>query len=118
MQFGGWKTRVSRIGRIDIPRYHQALAYVRDFALQNAVQDVLQASQLLEDQFEFTEDGLDEASDFIGEQAREWLSSAIREGDIPPPLEDAIQRGPSGGGMTVIYVATFGNEPLAAPRLD
>lgn len=116
MDFPAWKTRVSRIGRIDIPRHHHALAYVSSFALQEAFHDLSIAMQVQGDQFQFSKDKFEGTGDFIGEQARDWITSAMHAGDDTLPPEDTAQRDPSGGGMSVIYIATFGDESLAEPR--
>ena len=118
MDFDTWKTRVSRIGRIDIPRHHQALAYVSGFALQNSTREMVHALNILGGQFEFSADKLYGESDLVGVQAREWIGSATRnEGNDLPPENKAL-RAPSGRGMSVVYVATFGDESLARPRFD
>lgn len=113
-----WTTRVKRIQKIDMPRQFTALSFANTFALANAYSDALN--------FRFAKVGnsltshivstLDEANE-IKKQGEDWVSSGgdagIRGGEPTPTEYETQKRNP--GGMSILYVATFGEAQLERP---
>lgn len=115
-----WTTRVKRIHEVDMPRQNNALSFVNTFALANAYSDITAAasSQLGAVDMSYIE-GMLEGVDEIDQQARDWVAKGgdpdIRDGKLRPTSnEERLERSP--GGMSVLYVATFGEGPLEPPK--
>jgi len=107
-----WEHQVQRVGGVDLPRKRAALAYVQSF-LAVEVNAKLTSTIDREQSFEAYVDDLIASVDAVGRQAKEWVaSSSVAE--EPPALRSAPE-GPR-GGLSVLYIATFGDAPLAEPQ--
>ena len=111
-----WTTRVQRIYKVDMPRKFNALSFVNTFALANAYSDITNAlaAQSGGLDMRYVKSKLDDAGE-IFLQGRDWVAGGgdhvLRGGrQQPTSNENLAQRTP--GGMSVLYVATFGEGPL------
>jgi hypothetical protein len=109
-----WEQQVQRVGGVDLPRKRAALAYVQSF-LAVEVNAKLTSTLDREHRFEAYVDDLIASVDAVGRQAKEWVASSDVAEEPPPPR--AAPAGPR-GGVSVLYIATFGDAPLAEPRAD
>ena len=106
--------QVQRVGGVDLPRRRAALAAVQSF-LSVEVNAKLTSTIDREQSFEAYVDELIASVDSVGRQALEWaLSNKTAE---EPPAPRTPHEGPR-GGISVLYVATFGDGALAEPRAD
>lgn len=116
-----WKTQVQRLQLNELPRQASALAFVDAFATANAVEDVTHAAYARPDDIGMGElDRIWECETAsIQEQRKAWLDSGgelnLRGSKVTPPAGGRNPaRGP--GGMSVLYVATFGEGSLEEPK--
>ena len=109
-----WEHQVQRVGGVDLPRKRAALAYIQSF-LAVEVNARLTSTVDREQSFEAYVDDLIASVDAVGRQAKEWVaSSTVAE---EPPTPRVAPEGPR-GGLSVLYVATFGDAALAEPQAD
>jgi hypothetical protein len=109
-----WTHQVQRIGGVDLPKKRPALSFIQSF-LAVEVNAKLISTVDKELSFEHYVEDLIATVDSIGRQAAEWSKSIEAADDAPaatPPEEQAR------GGMSVLYVATFGEGPLEEARAD
>lgn len=111
-----WTTRVQRIQKVEMPRQHSALSFVNTFALANAFSDIGTAliSHAGDVDESYLEKMIDDSTE-IRRQGSDWMASGGEQGlggnNLRPAAnEDKVQ--PPPGGMSVLYVATFGEGPL------
>lgn len=115
-----WTTRVQRIQKIDIPRQSSALSFVNTFAKVNAQTDMLSAALSKTDFSDMSLfDTILNEADAFQQQGEDWVENGgdrgVHAGRMPPfDDEERFQRPP--GGMSVLYIATFGDGPLEPPR--
>ena len=109
-----WEHQVQRVGGVDLPRKRAALSFVQSF-LAVEVNAKLTSTIDREQSFEAYVEDLIASVDSIGRQAREWVGSSNAAEEPAPPRE--APAGP-GGGLSVLYIATFGEAPLAEARAD
>ena len=109
-----WEHQVQRIGGVDLPKKRAALSYVQSF-LSVEVNAKLTSTIDREQSFEAYVDELIASVDSVGRQALEWALSN-KSAEEPPPARTAPES--PRGGMSVLYVATFGDEPLAETASD
>jgi hypothetical protein len=106
--------QVQRVGGVDLPRRRAALSFVQSF-LSVEVNAKLTSTIDREQSFEAYVDDLIASVDSVGRQALEWaLSNKTAE---EPPAPRTAPEGPR-GGISVLYLATFGDGALAEPRAD
>jgi hypothetical protein len=101
-----WTHHVQRVGGVDLPKKRAALAFIQSF-LSVEINARLGASLDKEASFEGYVEDLIASVDSVGRQAAEWSAS------VPGPAEpaEAAAEMPR-GGMSVLYIATFGDDPL------
>ena len=104
-----WEHQVQRVGGVDLPKKRAALSYVQSF-LAVEVNAKLTSTIDREQSFEAYVDDLIASVDAVGRQCKEWANSS-KEAEEPPAPRSAPE-GPR-GGMSVLYIATFGDDPLA-----
>ena len=104
-----WEHQVQRVGGVDLPKKRAALSYVQSF-LAVEVNAKLISTVDREQSFEAYVDDLIASVDAVGRQCKEWASSS-KEAEEPPAPRSAPEGPP--GGLSVLYVATFGDAPLA-----
>ena len=109
-----WEHQVQRVGGVDLPKKRAALAYIQSF-LAVEVNAKLTSTVDREQSFEAYVDDLIASVDAVGRQAKEWVASSNVAEEPPTP-----RIAPEGlrAGLSVLYVATFGDEPLAVPQPD
>jgi len=109
-----WEHQVQRVGGVDLPRRRAALSYVQSF-LAVEVNARLTSTIDREQSFEAYVEELIASVDSVGRQALEWaLSDKSAE---EPPAPRTTPEGPR-GGLSVLYIATFGDDALAEPVPD
>lgn len=113
-----WTTRVQRLQKIGIPRRNSALSFASNFSLMNAENDLSAVlSGNVPPNMSFVQKIFGEVDD-LQQQGEDWIKNGgdrIHDEKIPPiDDEDRSQRPP--GGMSVFYLATFGDGPLEPPR--
>jgi hypothetical protein len=109
-----WEHQVQRVGGVDLPKKRAALAYIQSF-LAVEVNARLTSTVDREQSFEAYVDDLIASVDAVGRQAKEWVASSnIAE---EPPAPRTAPEGPR-GGLSVLYVATFGDAALAEAQAD
>ena len=106
--------QVQRIGGVDLPKRRAALAFIQSF-LSVEVNAKLTSTIDREQSFEAYVDDLIASVDSVGRQSHEW-ASANKATDEPPAPRAAPDGSP--GGVSVLYIATFGDAPLAEPKAD
>ena len=104
-----WEHQVQRVGGVDLPRKRAALATVQSF-LAVEVNAKLTSTVDREQSFEAYVDDLIASVDAVGRQCKEWAGSS-KEAEEPAAPRAAPEG--RGGAMSVLYVATFGDAPLA-----
>jgi len=109
-----WEHQVQRIGGVDLPRKRAALAYVQSF-LAVEVNARLTSTIDREQSFEAYVDDLIASVDAVGRQAKEWVASSNVAEEAP--AQRPAPEGPR-SGLSVLYIATFGDAALAAPQAD
>jgi len=109
-----WEHQVQRVGGVDLPRKRAALAYIQSF-LAVEVNAKLTSTVDREQSFEAYVDDLIASVDAVGRQAKEWVASSNVAEEAPAPR--TAPEGPR-GGVSVLYVATFGDAPLAEAQGD
>jgi hypothetical protein len=109
-----WEQQVQRVGGVDLPRKRAALSFVQSF-LAVEVNAKLTSTVDREQSFEAYVDELIASVDSVGRQAAEWVTSGNAAEE--PPVPRTAPEGPR-GGLSVLYVATFGDEPLDEARAD
>jgi hypothetical protein len=109
-----WEQQVQRVGGVDLPRKRAALSFVQAF-LAVEVNAKLTSTIDREQSFEAYVDELIASVDSVGRQAAEWVASSNAAEEAPAPR--TAPEGPR-GGMSLLYIATFGDEPLAEPQAD
>jgi len=102
-----WTNQVQRVGGVDLPRKRAALAFIQSF-LSVEINAKLGASLDKEASFEGYVEDLIASVDSIGRQAAEWSASIAGAAEPAEPPAETPR-----GGMSVLYIATFGDEPLA-----
>jgi hypothetical protein len=104
--------QVQRVGGVDLPKKRAALSSIQSF-LSVEINARLTSTVDREQSFEAYVDELIASVDSVGRQALEWaLSNKTAE---EPPAPRTPPEGPR-GGLSVLYVATFGDAPLAEAR--
>ena len=98
-----------RVGGVDLPKKRAALAPVQSF-LAVEVNAKLTSTVDREQSFEAYVDDLIASVDAVGRQCKEWANSSKEAEE--PAVARAASEGPR-GGLSVLYVATFGDAPLA-----
>ena len=106
--------QAQRIGGVDLPKRRAALSFIQSF-LSVEINAKLTSTIDREQSFEAYVDDLIASVDSVGRQAHEW-ASANKATDEPPAPRTAPEGPP--GGVSVLYIATFGDAPLAEPRAD
>ena len=109
-----WEHQVQRVGGVDLPRKRAALSFIQSF-LSVEINAKLTSTVDREQSFEAYVDELIASVDSVGRQALEW-ALANRTAEEPPAPRTAPE-GPR-GGISVLYIATFGDAPLADARHD
>jgi len=109
-----WEQQVQRVGGVDLPRKRAALSFVQAF-LSVEVNAKLTSTIDREQSFEAYVEELIASVDSVGRQAADWVASSNATEE--PPAPRSAPEGP-GGGMSLLYIATFGDEPLAEPQAD
>ena len=104
-----WAHQVQRVGGVDLSRKRAALSTVQSF-LAVEVNAKLTSTVDREQSFEAYVDDLIASVDALGRQCKEWANSS-KESENPPVLR-VEPEGPR-AGLSVLYVATFGDAPLA-----
>ncbi len=103
-----WEHQVQRVGGVDLPRKRAALSYIQSF-LSVEVNARLTSTIDREQSFEAYVDDLIASVDSIGRQAKEWVAASDAT-EEPPVARTAPEGAP--GGLSVLYVATFGDAAL------
>ena len=106
--------QVQRIGGVDLPKRRAALSFIQSF-LSVEVNAKLTSTIDREQSFEAYVDELIASVDSVGRQAHEWASANKATEEAPAP-RTAPERPP--GGISVLYIATFGDAPLAEPLAE
>ena len=106
--------QVQRIGGVDLPKRRAALSFIQSF-LSVEINAKLTSTIDREQSFEAYVDDLIASVDSVGRQAHEW-ASANKVTEDPPAPRTAPELPP--GGVSVLYIATFGDAPLAEPQAD
>ncbi len=109
-----WEHQVQRVGGVDLPKKRAALAFIQSF-LSVEVNAKLTSTIDREQSFEAYVDELIASVDSIGRQALEWALSNKTTED--PPVARSAPEGPR-GGLSALYIATFGDAPLVETRPD
>ena len=109
-----WEHQVQRVGGVDLPKKRAALSYVQSF-LAVEVNARLTSTVDREQSFEAYVDELIASVDSIGRQAKEWVGASNASEE--PVAPRAAPEGPR-GGLSVLYIATFGDASLAEPQRD
>jgi hypothetical protein len=104
-----WEHQVQRVGGVDLPKKRAALSTVQAF-LAVEVNARLTSTIDREQSFEAYVDDLIASVDAVGRQCKAWANSSKQAED--PPAPRSAPEGPQ-GGLSVLYVATFGEAPLA-----
>ena len=104
-----WEHQVQRVGGVDLPKKRAALSTVQAF-LAVEVNAKLTSTIDREQSFEAYVDDLIASVDAVGRQCKEWANSSKQAEE--PPAPRSAPEGPH-GGLSVLYVATFGEAPLA-----
>jgi hypothetical protein len=110
-----WELQVQRIGGVDLPKKRSALSAVQSFLSLEVNAKLMLSPVDRELSFDGHVEDLIATVDSVGRQAKAWASSIDGDdslGEAPAPLQ-----GPQ-RGMSVVYVATFGDDALAEPQLD
>ncbi len=102
-----WTHHVQRVGGVDLPKKRAPLAFIQSF-LSVEINAKLGASLDKEASFDGYVEDLIASVDSIGRQAAEWSKSIAGDAE---PVEPAVET--PRGGMSVLYIATFGDESLA-----
>ena len=106
--------QVQRVGGVDLPKKRAALSFIQSF-LSVEINAKLTSTVDREQSFEAYVDELIASVDSVGRQALEWaLANKATE---EPPAPRTAPEGPR-GGLSVLYIATFGDAPLAEARAD
>ena len=109
-----WEHPAQRVGGVDLPRKRAALAWVQSF-LAVEVNAKLTSTIDREQSFEAYVDDLIASVDAVGRQCKDWANSC-KEAEEPPAPRNAPE-GPR-GGLSVLYIATFGDAPLAEAQAN
>ena len=111
-----WELQVQRIGGVDLPKKRSALSFIQSFLSLEVNAKLMLSPADRELSFDDTIEDLISTVDSVGRQAKAWAASI--EGDDDAPAEPAAPQDGAKGGMSVLYIATFGDEPLAAAQAD
>ncbi len=111
-----WELQVQRIGGVDLPKKRSALSFIQSFLSLEVNAKLMLSPVDRELSFDGHVEDLIASVDSVGRQAKAWAAS-IEGADDAPPEADPAQEGVK-GGMSILYVATFGDEPLAAAQPD
>lgn len=110
-----WRTKVQRIQEVNMPRQTSALALVTAFAQLNFETALESNDSRSARAFEAQIN----AFRAIKDQGKNWIadggSDETYSGGIPANYYEDRRREPT-GGMSVLYIATFGEGPLEPPR--
>lgn len=104
-----------RIGGVDLPKKRAALAFIQSYLSVEINAKLMLSPADRELSFEGTVEDLIAGVDSIGRQAAAWAASIA--GDDEPQEPVAGQDG-ARGGMSLVYIATFGDEALAEVQHD
>jgi hypothetical protein len=109
-----WEHQVQRVGGVDLPKKRAALSFVQSFL---AVEVNARLTSIIdrEQSFEAYVDDLIASVDSVGRQAKDWVASS--SAPEPAPTPRTAPEGPR-GGLSVLYVATFGDAPMPDPARD
>ena len=111
-----WELQVQRIGGVDLPKKRPALSFIQSFLSLEVNAKLMLSPVDRELSFEGYVEDLIASVDSVGRQAKAWAASI--EGDDDAPAQAAPPREGIQGGMSILYVATFGDEPLAQAQPD
>ncbi len=104
-----WTHQSQRVGGVDLPKKRSTLSFIQSF-LSVEVNAKLMSTVDKEASFEGYVEDLIASVDSIGRQAAEWVASISGAAE---PAEPAAPPEGEHGGLSVLYIATFGDEPLA-----
>ena len=110
-----WEVQVQRIGGVDLPKKRAALSFIQSFLSLEVNAKITLSPVDRELSFEGYVEDLIATVDSVGRQAKAWASSLT--GDDEPAEPAPAQDGPQ-AGMSIVYVATFGDEALAEADPD
>jgi hypothetical protein len=110
-----WDVQVQRIGGVDLPKKRSALSFIQSFLSLEVNARLMLSPADRELSFEGYVEDLIATVDSVGRQARTWASSIA--GDDEPAEAAAPQEGRQ-GGMSVVYIASFGDDALAEAQPD
>lgn len=110
-----WEVQSQRIGGVDLPRKRSALSFIQSFLSLEVNAKLMLSPADRELSFEGYVEDLIATVDSIGRQAAAWAGSVSGDDDPaePAPLPDDAR-----GGVSLVYIATFGDEPLAEVQPD
>ncbi len=110
-----WEAQGQRVGGVDLPRKRAALAFVQSWLAHEINAKLMISPADRELSFEGTVEDLIAGVDSIGRQAGAWAASI--SGQEEPPEAAAEPEG-TRGGMSLVYIATFGDDALAEVQHD
>ncbi len=110
-----WEVQGQRIGGVDLPRKRSALSFIQSFLSLEINAKLMLSPADRELSFDSHVEDLIAGVDSIGRQAATWAASI--KGD-DEPAETAPAPDEARGGMSLVYIATFGDEPLADVQHD
>ena len=109
-----WEVQVQRIGGVDLPKKRSALASVQSFLSLEVNARLMLSPADRELSFDNTVEDLIATVDSVGRQAKAWAASVKGDDD---PVEAAAPEGPQ-AGLSIVYIATFGDEALPEAEPD
>jgi hypothetical protein len=109
-----WEQQVQRVGGVDLPKKRAVLSFIQSF-LSVEVNAKLTSTIDREQSFEAYVDELIASVDSIGRQAAAWVASSKAAEDPPVPRTPPEA---ARDALSVVYIATFGDEPLADAQAD
>ena len=111
-----WDLQVQRIGGVDLPKKRSALSFIQSFLSQEVNAKLTLSPADRELSFDGYVEDLIATVDCVGRQAKTWAASI--KGDDEPADAAPPPDGQPQGGMSVVYIATFGDAPLAEAQPD
>jgi hypothetical protein len=110
-----WDVQVQRIGGVDLPKKRSALASVQSFLSLEVHAKLMLSPADRELSFDSTVEDLIATVDSVGRQAKAWAASV--KGDDDPVETAAAPDGPQ-AGLSIVYIATFGDAALPEAEAD
>ena len=111
-----WEVQVQRIGGVDLPKKRSALSFIQSFLSLEVNARLMLSPVDRELSFDGYVEDLIASVDSVGRQAKAWAASI--EGDDDAPSEANPPQEGVKGGMSVLYIATFGDAALAQAQPD